>query len=415
MNASSFIAGRLSQRGANPQDEDRLSRVSHHIAWISVALSVAVMIVAVAVVDGFKSEIRAKATGFMGSVVMSVPGETSLNETTPFSRDLSYIDAIDSLDFVSSVSGVAYRSGMIKGTEDIAGLYFKGVDSLYDFSFYENSLVDGALPRFSGRISSDILISRRLADQLNFKVGDKVSSFFVGEELKARSFVVCGIFDAQLEDIDKSFAIIDLRQVQRIAGWEKDQVSDIEVRIFPDKSIDDARDAIADIEFSRAGDGDQPLFCHSVKSIYANLFDWLALLDLNVVMILVLMMAVAGFNMISAILIILFRKISMIGLLKSLGMNDRSVSGVFLRVAARIVGKGLVIGNILALAICFIQKYTHLMKLDPANYFVSFVPITLHLPKLLLLDVVSAVVIILFLTLTTIFISRVSPARNMAE
>lgn len=373
------------------------------------------MIVAVVVVDGFKSEIRAKATGFMGSVVMTVPGETSLNENTPFSRNLSYLEAFDSLDFVESVSGVAYRSGMVKGADDIAGLYFKGVDSLYDFSFYENSLVDGTLPRFSGRISSDILISRRLSDQLNFKVGDKVPSFFVGEELKTRSFVVCGIFDAQLEDIDKSFALVDLRQVQRVAGWERNQVSNIEVRISPDKDIDEARDEIAVLEFSRAGEGDQPLFCHSVRSIYANLFDWLALLDLNVVMILFLMMAVAGFNMISAILIILFRKTSMIGLLKSLGMNDRSVSGVFLRVAARIVGKGLIIGNVLALSICLIQKYTHLMKLDPANYFVSYVPVTLDVPKILLLDIISAVVIILFLTLTSIFISHVSPARTMAE
>lgn len=373
------------------------------------------MIVAVAVVDGFKSEIRAKATGFMGSVVMTVPGETSLNETTPFSCNLSYRNALDSLDFVESVSGVAYRSGMVKGETDIAGLYFKGVDSLYDFSFFEKSLVEGELPCFSGRIDSDILISRRLADQLDFKVGDKVPSFFVGEELKARSFVVCGIFDAQLEDIDKSFAVIDLRQVQRVAGWEKDQVSNVEVRIAPDKDIELARDEVAEIEYTRSGEGDQPLFCHSIKSIYANLFDWLALLDLNVVMILVLMMAVAGFNMISAILIILFRKTSMIGLLKSLGMSDGAVSGVFLRVAAQIVGRGLLIGNVMALTICLLQKYTHLMRLDPANYFVSYVPISLDFAKILLLDVISAVVIILFLTLTSIFVSRVSPARTMTE
>lgn len=375
----------------------------------------AIMIVAVAVVAGFKSEIRAKATGFMGSVIMTVPGESALNETVPFSRNLSYINALDSLKFVESVSGVAYKSGMIKGEKDIAGLYFKGVDSLYDFTFYANSLVEGSLPQFTGRIGSDILISKRLADQMGFKTGDKVPSFFVGEELKARSFVVCGIFDAQLEEIDKSFAIVDIRQVQRVSGWDSDQISTVEVRISPDKDIEDARDEVAYIEMSHSQEGDQPLFSYSVKSIYANLFDWLALLDLNVLMILALMMAVAGFNMVSAILIILFRKTSMIGLLKSLGMNDRSVSGVFLRVAARIVGKGLLVGNLLAFAICLIQKYFHLMKLDPENYFVSFVPITLDIPKILLLDVVSAVVIILFLTLTSIFISRVSPARTMAE
>lgn len=396
-------------------DEDRLSKVSHHIAWISVALSVAVMIVAVAVVGGFKSEIRAKATGFMGSVVMTVPGETPLNEASPFSRNLSYAGKLDSLGFVESVSGVAYRSGMVKGAEDIAGLYFKGVDSLYDFSFFRNSLVEGEIPSFCGRIGNDVLISRRLADELGFRTGDKMPAYFVGEELKSRSFRVCGIFDAQLDDIDRSFAVVDIRQVQRLAGWEKDQVSSMEIRISPETDMERAKRVISRIEMDCSGGDDQPLFTFSVKSIYANLFDWLALLDLNVVMILALMMAVAGFNMISAVLIILFRKVPMIGLLKSLGMTDRQVSGVFLRLASRIIGKGLLAGNALALSICLIQKYTHLMKLDPANYFVSFVPIDIDIPEILILDIVSALVIMLFLTLSTIFISRISPARTMAE
>jgi len=380
-----------------------------------VALSVAIMIVAVAVVDGFKSEIRARATGFMGSVVMTVPGETPMNESSPFSRELSYLPSLDSIKFIESIAGVAYRSGMVKGGNDIAGLYFKGVDSLYDFSFFESTLVEGQLPDYHGRIGNDILISRRLADQLGFGVGDKVPTYFVGEELKARSFRVCGIFDAQLDDIDKSFAIADIRQVQRVAGWEKDQVSAIEVRISPNVNIDRAKAEISWREMSLSREPDQPLFVFSIKTIYANLFDWLALLDLNVLMILALMMAVAGFNMISAILIILFRKITMIGLLKSLGMTDRQVSGVFMRLSARIVGKGLIIGNLLAVAICLTQKFTHLMKLDPANYFVSFVPIDLNLPQLLLLDTISVIVIMAFLTLSTIFISRVSPARTMAD
>ena len=400
MNAGSFIARRLGDKG-------------NRISWISVALSIAVMVIAIAVVNGFKAEIRAKATGFMGSATLVAPGQSPMNEGYPFADSLSYKEALDSLRCVESVSAVAYRSGLVKTPEAIAGLYFKGVDSLYDFSFFKSCLCEGELPDFSGGISNQALISRRLADQLGISVGDRMTSYFIGDDIKVRRFDVCGLFDAQLEDIDKSFAIIDIRQVRRLNGWSSAGTSSIEVRIPPRAGIDASVASVENLVSDRMTDDDPSLFTVSVKRIYAHLFDWLALLDLNVVMILALMMAVAGFNMISCLLIILFRNISTIGILKSLGMTNRAVSGVFLRKAAALVGKGMLVGNAIALAFCLIQKYLHVIKLDPANYFVSYVPIDFNWLQILAVNAVSFVVIMLILSLTSIFVSRVSPAVSM--
>ena len=400
MNAGSFIARRLGDKG-------------NRISWISVALSIAVMVVAIAVVDGFKSEIRAKATGFMGSAALVPPGQSPLNEGYPFTDSISYASALDSLRCVESVSAVAYRSGLIKTPEAIAGVYFKGVDSLFDFSFFKSCLTDGEIPDFRGGVSNKVLISRRLADQLGLSVGDRMTAYFIGDDIKVRRFDLCGLFDAQLDDIDKSFAVIDIRQVRRLNGWSSAGTSSIEIRIPPRAGIDASVAAVDDLVSDRMTDHDPSLFTLSVKRIYAHLFDWLALLDLNVVMILALMMAVAGFNMISCLLIILFRNISTIGILKSMGMTNRAVSGVFLRKAAALVGKGMLVGNALALALCLIQKYTHIIKLDPANYFVSYVPIDFNWLQIIAINAISFVVIMLILSLTSIFVSRVSPAVTM--
>ncbi len=400
MNAGGFIARRLRDKG-------------NRIAWISVALSVAIMVVALVVVAGFKSEIKAKVTGFMGSVVLVAPGQSPVNEHYPFADSISYLGAIDSLRYVTSVSGVGYRSGLIKTDEDIHGLYFKGVDSLYDMSFFESSLVEGRLPDFSGGISNDAMISRPLAGRLGLKAGDRMTVYFIGDDVKVRRFDICGLYDAQLEEIDDTFGLIDLRQVRRLSGWEKNQVSSVEIRTGKHVDIDGAARRIEDITFTSSQYGDPSLFTMPVTRIYAHLFDWLALLDLNVLMILALMMAVAGFNMISAVLIILFRRISTIGVLKSLGMTSREVTGVFLRKAAALVGKGMLIGNALAIGLCLIQKYTHVFRLNPENYFVSFVPVDFNWPGLILLNVVSFVVIMLIISLSSIFVSKVSPSVTM--
>lgn len=390
-----------------------MSRTSNTIAWVSVGLSIAIMIIAIAVVAGFKSEIRARATGFMGSVMLVQPGQSPINELYPFSENLSYREKLASTPGVTGVSGVAWRSGLIKTDENIDGLYFKGVDSLYDFSFFTSCLVDGSLPDYHGRISNDILLSRTTASKLGFHVGDDVVVYFIGDEVKVRKFRLCGLYDAGLEEIDTKMAVADRRHVQRLNSWASDEVSSIEIRIDGNTSIEAMNDRVEEVLFTSMQEDDRALFVTNVKKLYGHLFDWLSLLDFNVLMILLLMVAVAGFNMISAILIILFEKISTIGLFKALGMTSREVSRVFLLRAGALVGKGMLWGNILGIGLCLIQKYTRIIKLDPVNYFVSAVPIRLSFGEILLLNLVAAFLIMAIISLSSRFISRISPDRTM--
>ena len=407
MNASRFIASKLSD-GA-----DKPSRTSNTIAWVSVCLSIAIMIIAIAVVAGFKQEIRDRATGFMGSVMLVQPGQTPINELYPFSENLSYRERLSAEPGVTGVSGVAWRSGLIKTDENIDGLYFKGVDSLYDFAFFRHCLVEGTLPDYHGRISNDILLSRATTEKLGFSIGDDVVVYFIGDEVKVRKFKLCGIYDAQLEEIDTKMGVADRRHVQRLNGWAGDEVSAIEIRTDPEVSIERMHERVENLVLTAKQEDDRALFVTDVKALYGHLFDWLALLDSNVLMILALMIVVAGFNMISAILIILFEKISTIGLLKSLGMTSREVGHVFLLRAGALVGKGMLWGNIVGIGLCLIQKYTRIIKLDPASYFVDAVPIHLSIPKILLLNIIAALLIMAIVTLSTRFISKVSPDKTM--
>lgn len=411
MSVSRFIARRLSD--GETSQKGKISSISNKIAWISVAISIAVMIIAIAVVLGFKREIREKATGFMGSLQLVAPGQSPINEHYPFADSFSCEGRLMDLDYVRSIDAVAYKSGIVKSGTDIYGLYFKGVDSLYDLSFFEKSLVEGELPDFRGKISNDIIISGRLASMLNYKLGDELIAYFIGDDVKVRKFRICALFDAQLEDVDKTMAVIDLRQVQRLNAWNRDQVSSYEVRISGKKDIDLAKIEMEEILMSYMSNEDSPLFVTSITDIYAHLFDWLALLDLNVLMVLILMIAVAGFNMISAILIILFEKISTIGLLKSLGMTDIAIGKVFMLRAGKIVLKGILWGNVAAIVICVIQKYLKVISLDPDNYFVKYVPIEIGVTEVLILDVAALILIMLILSLSTIFISKISPDKTM--
>ena len=237
--------------------------------------------------------------------------------------------------------------------------------------------------------------------------------YFIGEEVKVRKFHLAGLYDAGLDEIDSRMAVADRRQVQRLNGWAADEVSAIEIRTGSDTSIEQMSDRVEEVLYLSQGDDDTALFVTTVKRLYGHLFDWLSLLDFNVLMILALMIVVAGFNMISAVLIILFEQISTIGLLKALGMTSREVGRVFLIRAGRLVGKGMLWGNVIGIGLCLIQRFTRIIRLDPANYFVSWVPIRLQVGQILLLNLVAAVLIMAIISLSTRFIARISPDRTM--
>lgn len=390
MSVTRFISSKLDFSAGN----GRMGRKSNAIARFSVSISFIVMILSLAVVDGFKVEIRSKLTGFMGSALLTQPGISPIDEQYFFSENLSYINAIDSLCGASSIRGAAYRSGLVKTDDQIEGLHFKGVEG------------------WEGDIN-DVKISASISKKTGLKVGDKMTVYFIGDEVKVRRFTVSGIFDSQLDEIDNNFAFVDIRQIRRVNEWPEDAVSSLEIYFPQEADMDEMTHVLTELVALRSSDSDAPLVVNSVKHFYPHLFDWLSLLDLNVMMILILMVAVAGFNMISAVLIILFEKTSMIGLLKSIGMTTFQVGKVFLMYSASLVGKGLVIGNVIGIALCLLQKHTHLIRLESKNYFVDFVPISLDFWQIAALDIAAFVLIVLIVSLSTGFISKVSPEKTL--
>lgn len=414
MNLSFFIASRLGGKGSS---KGKPSRLSNKIAAVSVAVSIAVMIISIAVLGGFSKEIREKAGGFSGDMILSAPGVDIINWQYPVNGDLSFTGKIDSLDFVKQVQKVSYRSGLLKTPEQIQGVIFKGVDSVYSMDFFQKYLYAGEVPRYGDTLSNAIMISKRLADLLGYAVGDPVRAYFIDEDVKVRRFKIAGIFDAQLEEIDKVLVIADIRHISRLNGWRNGEVSGFEILLTGDTdktgTLEKEEEKISDLIFAYSNDEDESVVLTLVKDKYYVLFDWLHLLDINVLIILVLMVAVAGVNMVSGILILLFENISKIGLLKALGMRNSQISKIFLLQASAIVGKGLLWGNLFAALLCYLEWKYKMIPLDPANYFVKYVPVDISMVTILLINVIAFAVIMTILLIPCHFIAKVSPARTL--
>ena len=369
MNAPRFIASRLRFKGK--------------IAIVSVAVSFFIMIVAVAISSGFRKEIRAGVSSISGDIQLTPSTLNYVNEDDPVLARPAYLPAVDSLAGVKSVIPVVYRAGIVKVGDEIQGVLFKGVPDRPD------------------TVSLGVSIPSRLSDILGLRVGDKMLTYFVGERVKVRRFEITEVYPSIIESEESLLVLASMADLQRLNGWEADQASALEVTLKDGykspASIQAMTEEVGMTAMLRSSDTDDPTVATSVIRKYPQLFSWLDLIDFNVVLILVLMTVVAGFNMISSLLILLFRHISTIGTLKSMGMTDRDISSVFLRVSSDLVLKGMLIGNAVALLFCLIQGKTHLLKLDPANYFVSFVPVSVNLPMILLSDLAAYGVIMLLL------------------
>lgn len=397
-----------------------MSSTGNAIACVSVAISIGVILMAVAISEGFRKEIGKRAAGFTGEILITVPGMDYMNDVYPLQADLSYLPEIKAVPGVRSVSETAYKPGMIKSGKDVHGVMFKGVDSTYSLDFFADFLAEGSLPDFSGeRMSDEVLISKRLAAMLGLSTGERMTVYFIGEQVRARRLTVSGLYDIQLEDLDEKLALMDIRQIRRLNGWEDHESSCLEISLGGDGSKAAERmrnrvyDGIGEIIMERDITADAQVVVRRIDEIYPGLFDWLALLDLNVLVVMVLMMAVAGFNMISGLLIILFERISMIGLLKSLGMRTSNICKVFIYRGGAIVLKGMLWGNAVAVPLLLVQKWLKPFTLNPVNYFVNFVPVELNLIHIVLVDIAAFVLMILIMTIPSLFIARVSPDRTI--
>ena len=367
---------------------------------VSIAVSFLVMIIAVSVSSGFRKEIRNGVSSISGDIQLTSSDMNYVNDEDPIGGRPSYYDELAAVRGVKSINPVIYRAGIIKNGENIHGVLFKGVEKAQDDSS-----------------SLGVTIPSRLADVLGIGVGDRMLTYFVGERVKVRKFNVTGIYRSLLDSDDALLVYASVDDMRRLNEWEDDEVSALEITLEDayksPAAIAQKNDEVGSLSLLLSKDDDDALVATSVIQKYPQLFSWLNLIDFNVLFILVLMTIVAGFNMISGLLILLFRNISTIGILKSMGMTDRNIAAVFLRVSSQLVLKGMAAGNVLALLFCLIQGTTHVLKLDPSNYFVSFVPVAVNLPVIILADVLSYLVIMVLLLIPSLFISKVDPAKTV--
>lgn len=384
MDASLFIASKLRFKGK--------------IAVSCIAVSFFVMIVAVSISSGFRHEVRSSLSEISGDILLSAPDLNIMSEGSHVVLPFPGLSYIEESEKVSHVLPVVWRAGIVKHGEEMYGVVVKGIPSYKADSVALGVSIPGRLARTSG-----------------LKAGDRMLTYFVGDDLKVRQFNVADVHESLVETDDRYVVYASLSDMQRLNGWSEAQVSAVEVHLADgldsEEDITDATQEIGSV-VSLYQDGEDIIATSSV-SRYPGLFNWLTLIDFNVGIILLLMTVVAGFNMISGLLIMLFENISTIGLLKSLGMTDRAISKVFLVSSARLTAMGMAVGNALAIIFCIVQRTTHLLKLNPENYYVSFVPVKLDMGMILIADAVSFAVIMVLLLIPCLFISKVDPSETM--
>ncbi len=369
---------------------------------------------AVAIITGFKRDISAKVTGF-GAHIQILNLDSNLSyETIPVPARLESLDKVSEMEGVRNIQPFAIKAGIIKTGEEIHGAVLKGIDKNYDWSFIKAHLIEGEIFRLNDSLrSNEVVLSRQTADLLKLGLGDKFTMYFIQEPPRARTFTIEGIYSTSLEEFDRLYIYADIRQVQRLNNWHEGEVSGHEVLLEDREGLSEMAVQIREeIGFDFLEDGSR-LRVETIEEKYTQIFDWLNLQDLNVVVLIILMLVVAGFNMISGLLILILERTNMIGILKGLGCTNVSIRKIFLYQSAYLTLIGLAWGNLIGLGLCYAQKYFNLVPLDPSSYYLDTVPINLNLIHILLLNLGTMIITILFLILPSMIISRISPDKSI--
>ena len=411
MNTELFIVRRL----IGSRKEGRsFSRSIVGIAMFGIALSLAVMIVAVAIVTGFKKEISNKVTGF-GAHIQILNMDSNLSyETAPVPSGLESVKRIREIEGIKNVQPFAIKAGIIKTGEEIHGAVLKGIDKSFDWTFIEEHLSEGELFHVNDTVrTNNVVLSGSTARLLNLGVGDRFTMYFIQDPPRARTFTISGIYNTSLEQFDMLYIFADIKQVQRLNNWDMGEVSGYEVLIEKMDNLPEMAWLVREqVGLDFLEDGSR-LRVETIEQKNAQIFDWLKLQDMNVIVLVILMVVVAGFNMISGLLILILERTNMIGILKALGTNNVSVRKIFMYQSAYLTLVGLFWGNLFGLGICLAQKYLNLMPLDPSSYYLDTVPINLNLLHLLMLNLGTMVITFLFLLIPSMIIARISPEKSI--
>ena len=407
-----FVARRIYR---SKEGNKEVSKPAVLIAIWGIAVGLAVMILSVAVVVGFKHEVRGKVVGLGSDITVTNFDAQKSYETVPVVAGDSLLDVLRTAEGVKHVQRYSTKPGMIMTDDNFLGMVLKGVASEYDWTFLKKHLLEGEIPAFSDTASTNrTLISRTIANKLRVQTGDKLYTYYIeGENVRARRLEIAGIYQTNFTLYDDLFLITDLYTVNRLNSWKPDQVSGVELEVTDYELLETVKEIVreqVDMQTDRYGN---TYYTQTVVDSNPQIFAWLDLLDMNVWVILILMTGVAGFTMISGLLIIILERTNMIGVLKALGADNLAIRKVFLSFSVFLIGRGMLWGNIIGLTFVGIQSYFRIFKLDPTTYYVDCVPVEFNLWWWLLLNVCTLIVSVLMLIGPSYLITRIHPAKSI--
>lgn len=407
-----FIAKRLySEQG----DKRKVSRPAIHIATAGVAIGLAVMIISVCVVLGFKHTIRDKVIGFGSHIQVADFLTLQQMEQYPIVIDDSMIDVLKHIPDVAHVQRFAMKEGILKTDSDFLGVAFKGVGPDFDSTFIHHNMVEGSIPHFSDSVShNQILVSQLMADKLHLKSGQRIFAYFFDNNgVRTRRFTIAGIYQTNLKKYDETIVFTDLYTAVKLNGWESDQASGAELSVNNFDNLDMVESRVISKVKGTVDHYGETYSSATIKELNPQIFQWLDLMDLNVWIILALMLIVAGVTMISGLLIIILERTSMIGILKALGARNKTIRHTFMWFAVFIIGKGMLIGNVLSLGLLALQQAFGIIKLDAQTYYVSTVPVEINALYIVALNVATLLISVFMLVAPSYLISHIHPAKSM--
>ena len=406
-----FIARRLFLHSS---DAKKVSRSAIVIATAGVVVGVAVMIISVCVVLGFKGEIQQKVLGFGSHIQVLNYESLTRGVSSPIVIDDEIKSRLKGVPGVRHVQRFCVKPGMLKTLQSFRGVTFRGIGPEYDVSFLQEHLVEGRLPVFSDTTSTgDLLISQRLAQQLMLKCGDDIYAYFFEQNVRARRFTVCGIFSTNLTDFDNAIVYADLYTVKSLLKLDSEQYSGAEITIDDFNKLDEVSYLVSS-EINHTQDAYGANYTSpTIRELYPQIFSWLDLLDMDVLVILILMICLSGFTMISGLLIIILERTNFIGVMKALGATNGSIRHLFLYFAVFIILRGLILGNLIAFALIFAQKHFGLIHLNPEIYYVNTVPLQVNVPYIIIINLATLFISLIALILPSYIVSNIHPARSI--
>ena len=396
------------------ESKQSISRPIIRICISGISLGLAVMIISVAIVVGFKNEIRKKIVGF-GSHIQIVNYDSNTSyETSPVSQNQKFYSFLDSVEGIDHIQVFATKPGIIKTREDIQGAIVKGVGSDFKWDFFNENIVEGKSFSVNDSLkTNEVLISKYLSSLLKLRVGDKFVMYFIDDRPRPRAFVISGIYETSLEEFDKQFILADIGHIKKLNNWEDDEISGFEVLIDDFDDVENMSFIVSAIVGGTLSDEGSALRVINIKQKYPQIFDWLMLVDKNVWIILGLMLVVAVFNMISGLLILILDRTNMIGILKAVGTETGLIKNIFLYQSSFLLVKALFWGNIIGLGICWIQHYFKIIRLDQSSYFIDYVPINFSFLYFFLLNLGTLVITMIVLLLPAHIISNINPVKTI--